>query len=122
MMFRRYPFRENLQGCSRLVTATRIELGRWQPDRYGMLDVRQRPGCLSVAVSEAQVHRTLLILDTLLREFEKREVTVIPVSEDKLSRLVVDAYPRRAWHDGKEQRLEELLGEIVGGTSSSESS
>jgi hypothetical protein len=81
--------RENLQGCSRLVTATRIELGRAQPDRYGMLDVRQRPGCLSVAVSEAQVHRTLLILDTLLREFEKHEVTVIPVSEKKLSRLVV---------------------------------
>jgi hypothetical protein len=80
--------RENLQGCSRLSTATRIELGRAQPDKYGMLDVRQKPGSLSVAVSETQVHRTLLILDTLLREFEKRGVTVIPVSEEKLSRLV----------------------------------
>jgi hypothetical protein len=81
--------RENLQGCSRLITATWVELEKATPDKYGMLDVRQSPGCLSVAVSEAQVHRTLLILDTLLREFEKREVTVIPVEQEKLSRLVV---------------------------------
>jgi hypothetical protein len=39
-----------------------------------MLDVRHKPGCLSVAVSEAQVDRTLLILDTLVRELEKRAV------------------------------------------------
>lgn len=29
--------------------------------------------------------------------------------------FTLDAYPRRAWHDGKEQRLEELVGEIVVG-------
>jgi hypothetical protein len=45
-----------------------------------MLDVWQRPGCLSVAVSEVLVHRTLLILDTLVGEFEKRGATVSPVS------------------------------------------
>jgi hypothetical protein len=33
----------------------------------------------------------------------------------KLS-FILDSYPRRAWHDGKEQRLEALLGEIVVGT------
>jgi hypothetical protein len=146
--------RENLQGCSRLITATRVELGKLQPDKYGVLDVRRKPGCLSIAVSETQMHRTLLILDTLIREFEKREVTVVAVSEEKLSSLVVGSekirfyvreqskqtiekgsywdqynyspkgklslvlasYLRRAWHDGKEQRLEELLGDIVVGT------
>ena len=51
--------RENLQGCSRLITATRLELGKATPDKYGVLDVRQKAGCLSVAVSEPQVHRTL---------------------------------------------------------------
>src|ERR1700678_1238464 len=81
--------RENLQGCSRLIAATRLELGKLKPNKYGMLDVSRKPGCLSVAVSEAQIHRTLLILDTLVREFEKRGVTVIPVNEEKLSRLVV---------------------------------
>ena len=30
-----------------------------------------------------------MILDTLIREFEKREVTVMPVGEEKLSQLVV---------------------------------
>lgn len=30
--------------------------------------------------------------------------------------LVLDSYPSRAWHDGKEQRLEALLGEIFIGT------
>jgi hypothetical protein len=145
--------RESLQGCSRLITATRVELEKLKPDKYGVLDVRRKPGCLSIAVSEAQVHRTLLILDTLIREFEKRGVTLIPVGDEKLSRLVVGSeninfcvreqskqtvekglsydrysyspkgklsfilgrYPSRAWHDGKEQRLEELLGEIVVG-------
>jgi hypothetical protein len=68
-----------------------VERGRAKPDKYGVLDVRLKPGCLSVAVSEAQVHRTLLILDTLIREFEKRGVTVIPVSDEKMSRLVVGA-------------------------------
>jgi hypothetical protein len=143
--------RENRQGCSRLITATRVELGKARPDKYGVLDVCQKSRCLSVAVSEPQVHRTLLILDTLIREFEKGEVTIIPVSEEKLSRLVVGSEnirfyvreqskqtiekgtyfgrhvssakgklsfvlgrcPSRAWHDGKEQRLEALLGEIV---------
>jgi hypothetical protein len=81
--------RENLQGCSRLITVTRVELGKLQPDKYGVSDVRRKPGCLSIAVSEAQVHRTLLILDTLLRELEECGVTVIPVSDQKLSRLVV---------------------------------
>jgi hypothetical protein len=81
--------RENLQGCSRLTTATRVELGKARPDKYGMLVARQKPGSLSVAVSEPQVHRTLLILDTLLREFEKRGVTVIPTGSEKLSQLVV---------------------------------
>jgi hypothetical protein len=83
--------RENLQGCSRLITATRLELGKLKPDKYGMLDVRQKVGCLSIAVSETQVHRTLVILDTLIREFEKREMTVIPAGEEKLSQLVVGA-------------------------------
>jgi hypothetical protein len=146
--------RENLQGCSRLITATRLELGKLKPDKYGMLDVRQKVGCLSIAVSETRVDRTLVILDTLIREFEKREMTVIPAGEEKLSQLVVgsenirfyvreqskqtidkssswdrhiyspkgklsfvlDSYSGRAWHDGKEQRLEALLGEIVVGT------
>jgi hypothetical protein len=94
---------------------------------------------------------TLLILDTLVREFEERGVTILPVSDEKLSRLtvgsehvrfyireqskrtkekgsyfdvyspkgmlsfVIDEYPSRAWHDGKEQRIEDLLGEIVAG-------
>jgi hypothetical protein len=83
--------RENLQGCSRLITTTRVELEKATPDKYGMLDVRHKPGCLSVAISEPQIHRTLLILDTLIRELEKRGVTVIPVSDEKLSRLVVGA-------------------------------
>jgi hypothetical protein len=146
--------RENLQGCSRLITATRLELGKLKPDKYGMLDVRQKVGCLSIAVSETRVDRTLVILDTLIREFEKREMTVIPAGEEKLSQFVVgsenirfyvreqskqtidkssswdrhiyspkgklsfvlDSYSGRAWHDGKEQRLEALLGEIVVGT------
>src|SRR5262249_41067293 len=81
--------RENLQGCSRLITATRVDLEKAKPDKYGMLDVRRRPRCLSVAASEVQAHRTLLILDTLIREFEKRGVTVIPVTDEKLSRLIV---------------------------------
>jgi hypothetical protein len=81
--------RENFQGCSRLIPATRVELGKLKPDKYGVLDVRRKPGCLSIAVSEAQVQRTLLILDTLIREFEERGVTLIPVSDEKLRRPVV---------------------------------
>ena len=37
------PVRENLQGCSRLVTATRIELGQAKRNKYGVSDIRQRP-------------------------------------------------------------------------------
>jgi hypothetical protein len=29
--------RDNLQGCSRLITATRVELGKARPDKYGCL-------------------------------------------------------------------------------------
>ena len=81
--------RETLQSCSKLITASRTELAKAEPDKYGMLDIRLRPGCLSVAVSEGQVHRTLLILETLVRQFEERGVTVVPVGDEELSRLVV---------------------------------
>jgi hypothetical protein len=144
--------RETLHGCSELITASRIALSKAKPDKYGLLDIRLKAGCLSAAVSEGQVHRTLLILDTLVREFEERAVTVLPVSDETLSRLIVgsehvrfyireqskrtkekgsyfdtyspkgvlsfviDEYPSRAWHDGRIQRLEDLLGEIVAGT------
>jgi len=143
--------RETLQGCSGLTTASRFELEKAKPDKYGVLDIRLKPGCLSAAVSEAQVHRTLLILDTLVREFKERGVTVMPVSDEKLSRFIVgseqirfyireqskrikekgsyfdiyspkgmlsfviDESPSRVWHDGKAQRIEDLLGEIVAG-------
>jgi hypothetical protein len=66
-----------------------VELEKLKPDKYGVLDVRRKPGCLSIAVSEAQVHHTLLILDALIREFEKRGATVIPVCDEKPSRLAV---------------------------------
>jgi hypothetical protein len=144
--------RDTFEGCSRLITVSRIELGKAKPDKYGMLDIRLRPGCLSVAVSEALVGRTLLVLDTLVQEFKERAIEVIPAEDEKLSRFVVgsehvpfyireqskrtkekgsyfdryspkgilsfviDRYPSRAWHDGKAQRLEDLLGEIVAGT------
>jgi hypothetical protein len=114
-----------------------VELEKLKPDKYGVLDVRRKPGCLSIAVSEAQVHHTLLILDALIREFEKRGATVIPVCDEKPSRLAVGSeekgsswdqhvyspkgklslflgrYSGRAWHEGKVKRLEEVLGEIV---------
>jgi hypothetical protein len=50
------PVRENLQGCSRLVTATRIELGRVKLDKYGLLDVRQTP---AVYLSQFQKRRSI---------------------------------------------------------------
>jgi len=70
--------RENLQGCSRLITATRVELGNETPDKYGVLDVRQKPGRLGAKCSLIRLCRTFCVEGFALDCYQSLTLRLLP--------------------------------------------
>lgn len=99
---RRIPVATELKDPHPLVAATARELETLAPDNLGLIETAS-PDSLQIHVTPLLARRTLLILDALIKEIEKRGWKVTPAS---------DPFPRNLVTIGEEQ-VGFVISEIV---------
>jgi hypothetical protein len=80
---------DTLHGAHPLVRQTRQVLEKAKPDEYGMVRTAWNHRCLNLRVSKAELHRTLRIMDALIKALEARGCSVEVAKEDSPVTLVL---------------------------------